>query len=159
MLVREDRVSCCHDREAKHPSGCWHLKQAVVLVNMQAHSKQCTTCRTRSCWNRTIGQFLKYTSTGRLRQAVSQDEVAVGVPARRQAAANPHNTYSSVKRIIGRPFSAVQAELRTLPYAVVRSFDGSAELWCPAQCAVNFAENACMCFDDGGKSASRAGII
>ncbi|KAK9846442.1 hypothetical protein WJX81_003839 [Elliptochloris bilobata] len=59
-------------------------------------------------------------------------EVVVGAPARRQAAANPHNTFSSVKRIIGRPFSAVQAELRALPYAVVRSFDGSAELWCPA---------------------------
>lgn len=70
----------------------------------------------------------------------------MGVPARRQAAANPHNTYSSVKRIIGRPFSAVQAELRTLPYAVVRSFDGSAELWCPAQCAVDSA--VCMCFID-----------
>ena len=59
----------------------------------------------------------------------------MGAPARRQAAANPHNTFSSVKRIIGRPFAAVQAELRALPYAVVRSFDGSAELWCPAWCA------------------------
>lgn len=59
----------------------------------------------------------------------------MGAPARRQAAANPHNTFSSVKRIIGRPFAAVQAELRSLPYAVVRSFDGSAELWCPAWCA------------------------
>ena len=58
----------------------------------------------------------------------------MGAPARRQAAANPHNTFSSVKRIIGRPFAAVQAELRSLPYAVVRSFDGSAELWCPAWC-------------------------
>jgi hypothetical protein len=59
----------------------------------------------------------------------------VGAPARRQAAANPHNTFSSVKRIIGRPFTAVREELRALPYAVVRAFDGSADLWCPAQCA------------------------
>ena len=58
----------------------------------------------------------------------------MGAPARRQAAANPHNTFSSVKRIMGRPFAAVQAELRALPYAAVRSFDGSAELWCPAWC-------------------------
>ncbi len=59
----------------------------------------------------------------------------MGAPARRQAAANPHNTFSSVKRIIGRPFGAVREELRALPYAVVRAFDGSADLWCPAQCA------------------------
>ena len=84
----------------------------------------------------------------------------MGVPARRQAAANPHNTYSSVKRIIGRPFSAVHADLRTLPYAVVRSFDGSAELWLsrtvrPHHCWVCLHRLSTLWW----KSASRAGVV
>lgn len=47
----------------------------------------------------------------------------VGAAAKRQGAINPKNTFFSTKRLIGRSFEdqEVQRDLRTLPYAVVKS--------------------------------------
>ena len=56
----------------------------------------------------------------------------VGAPAKRQAALNPLNTFSSVKRLIGRQAAAVQAEAEELPYTVAAGVGGKAVLDCPA---------------------------
>jgi molecular chaperone DnaK (HSP70) len=60
------------------------------------------------------------------------DNVLVGHAAKTQGLINPFNTFHSVKRLIGRSYQEVQAELPSLTYAVVEAFDGSAEIWCPA---------------------------
>jgi len=54
----------------------------------------------------------------------------VGAAAKQQAAAHPHNTFYSVKRLMGRSWSEVQ-ELG-LMYQVAESHDGGVELVCPA---------------------------
>ena len=45
-------------------------------------------------------------------------ERKVGDPAKRQAITNPHNTVSSVKRFMGKKYSEVSEELKTVSYAV-----------------------------------------
>jgi molecular chaperone DnaK len=45
-------------------------------------------------------------------------ERKVGDPAKRQAITNPTNTISSIKRFMGRKFSEVQSELKTISYTV-----------------------------------------
>lgn len=54
----------------------------------------------------------------------------VGAAAKQQAAAHPHNTFYSVKRLMGRSWSEIQ-ELGLL-YQVAESQDGRVELVCPA---------------------------
>jgi molecular chaperone DnaK len=54
------------------------------------------------------------------------DERVVGVPAKRQAIMNPERTIASAKRFIGRKFSEVQEELKTVPYKVTKNSNGDA---------------------------------
>ena len=53
-------------------------------------------------------------------------ERLVGIPAKRQAVTNPEKTISSAKRFIGRKFSEVQEEIKTVPYKVVAGPNGDA---------------------------------
>ncbi len=52
------------------------------------------------------------------------DERVVGVPAKRQAVMNPERTISSAKRFIGRKFSEVQDEIKSVPYKVTKNGNG-----------------------------------
>jgi molecular chaperone DnaK len=52
-------------------------------------------------------------------------ERLVGQVAKRQAITNPENTVYSIKRFMGRRFSEVQSEIKTVPYKVVAAQDGS----------------------------------
>jgi molecular chaperone DnaK len=54
------------------------------------------------------------------------NERLVGVPAKRQSVTNPERTISSAKRFIGRKFSEVQSEIKTVPYKVVGGNNGDA---------------------------------
>src|SRR6266702_3685685 len=69
---------------------------------------------------------------GRLTPSVvgfdDKGEVLVGQIARRQAITNPENTVYSIKRFMGRRFEEVQDEMKRVPYKVVRSSSGSAEV-------------------------------
>lgn len=53
-------------------------------------------------------------------------ERLVGVPAKRQSVTNPERTVYSAKRFIGRKFSEVQSEIKTVPYKVVPNSNGDA---------------------------------
>jgi len=53
-------------------------------------------------------------------------ERLVGQAAKRQAVTNPNNTIFSAKRFIGRKFSEVQEEAKSLPYKVVEGKNGDA---------------------------------
>lgn len=53
-------------------------------------------------------------------------ERLVGIPAKRQAVTNPENTISSSKRFIGRKYSEVASEIKTVPYKVVANSNGDA---------------------------------
>ncbi len=48
----------------------------------------------------------------------------VGKPAKNQAVTNPLNTVFSIKRFMGRKYSEVQSELKTVPYKVEEGKDG-----------------------------------
>lgn len=50
----------------------------------------------------------------------------IGMAAKRQAEVNPENTLRSTKRFIGHKFDEVQAEIKTVPFKVVRSPNGDA---------------------------------
>lgn len=58
--------------------------------------------------------------------AYKGDERLVGIPAKRQAVTNPENTIYSSKRFIGRKFSEVQDELKTVSYKVKPNSNGDA---------------------------------
>jgi molecular chaperone DnaK len=60
-------------------------------------------------------------------------ERLVGQAAKRQAVTNPTNTIFSAKRFIGRKFSEVQEEARSLPYTIIEGKNGDAHI----QCEVN----------------------
>src|SRR6188472_663518 len=47
-------------------------------------------------------------------------ETLVGDPAKRQAITNPKRTIYSIKRFMGRRYDEVQAEIKLVPYEVVR---------------------------------------
>src|SRR5579864_4174732 len=51
-------------------------------------------------------------------------ERLVGQVAKRQAITNPENTVYSIKRFMGRRFSEVQNEIKTVPYKVVPAASG-----------------------------------
>lgn len=52
-------------------------------------------------------------------------EILVGQTAKRQAITNPENTVFSIKRFVGRRFSEVQGEIKTVPYKVVADQEGN----------------------------------
>ncbi len=53
-------------------------------------------------------------------------ERLVGIPAKRQAVTNPEKTLFSTKRFIGRKYSEVESEIKTVPYKVKASSNGDA---------------------------------
>jgi molecular chaperone DnaK len=55
-------------------------------------------------------------------------ERLVGQTAKRQAITNPENTVYSIKRFMGRRFSEVQSEIKTVPYKVVEGRAGEARV-------------------------------
>ena len=67
--------------------------------------------------SRTTPSIVAFTKTG---------ERVVGQAAKRQAVTNPKNTIFSVKRLMGRKFSEVQAEIKTFSYNVVEGPNGDA---------------------------------
>jgi len=69
---------------------------------------------------------------GRLTPSVvawdDKGEVLVGQIARRQAITNPENTVYSIKRFMGRRFDEVAQEAKRVPYKIVRSSSGEADV-------------------------------
>jgi molecular chaperone DnaK len=55
-------------------------------------------------------------------------ERLVGAPAKRQAITNPNNTVFSIKRFMGRKFSEVASEIKTVPYDVVEGDNHTARV-------------------------------
>jgi molecular chaperone DnaK len=51
-------------------------------------------------------------------------EILVGQPAKNQMITNPENTIFSIKRFMGRKYSEVSSELKTVPYKVVEGPNG-----------------------------------
>ncbi len=58
--------------------------------------------------------------------AYKGNERLVGIPAKRQAVTNPERTIYSAKRFIGRKFSEVQSEVKTVPYKVTKNANDDA---------------------------------
>ncbi len=66
--------------------------------------------------------------------AKKDDQILVGIPAKRQALINPKETIFSAKRFIGRKFNEVKEEMKEMPFefekgkndAVMIQFDGKA---------------------------------
>lgn len=58
--------------------------------------------------------------------AFKGNERIVGIPAKRQAITNPENTIMSAKRFIGRKYSEVLNEIKTVPYKVIEGPNGNA---------------------------------
>lgn len=56
--------------------------------------------------------------------AYKDNERLVGVPAKRQAVTNAKHTISSSKRFIGRKFSEVESEIKTVPYEITKNANG-----------------------------------
>jgi len=56
------------------------------------------------------------------------DEVLVGIPAKRQAVTNPENTLYAIKRLIGRTFDdeVVSKDADMVPYKIVKADNGDA---------------------------------
>jgi len=56
------------------------------------------------------------------------DEVLVGLPAKRQAVTNPENTLYAIKRLIGRTFDdeVVSKDADMVPYKIIKSDNGDA---------------------------------
>ncbi len=55
-------------------------------------------------------------------------QILVGQTAKRQAITNPENTIFSIKRFMGRRYSEVQSEIKTVPYRVVADQEGNARV-------------------------------
>lgn len=58
--------------------------------------------------------------------AFKGNEKLVGIPAKRQAVTNPEKTLASTKRFIGRKYSEVESEIKTVPYKVTSGSKGDA---------------------------------
>ncbi len=56
------------------------------------------------------------------------DEVLVGLPAKRQAVTNPENTFFAIKRLIGRRFDdpTVAKDQKLVPYQIIKADTGDA---------------------------------
>ncbi|KAF2540956.1 hypothetical protein F2Q68_00030063 [Brassica cretica] len=72
---------------------------------------------------RTTPSVVAYTKSG---------DLLVGQAAKRQAVVNPENTFSSVKRFIGRTMNEVDEESKQVSYRVVKDENGNIKLECPA---------------------------
>jgi molecular chaperone DnaK len=59
---------------------------------------------------------------------MSDGEIVVGAPAKRQAVTNPKNTIYASKRLIGRKFTenAVQKDIDLIPYKIIKADNGDA---------------------------------
>ncbi len=69
--------------------------------------------------NRTTASVVAFNTNG---------ERLVGQVAKRQAVTNPQNTVFSVKRFMGRFFGEVLAEIKTVPYSVVKGENDTARI-------------------------------
>ncbi|KAL7991271.1 hypothetical protein Chor_015527 [Crotalus horridus] len=93
-------------------------KQAKVLENSEGA--------------RTTPSVIAFTGDG---------ERLVGMPAKRQAVTNPHNTLYATKRLIGRRYDdpEVQKDIKNVPFKIVRASNGDAwveshgKLYSPSQ--------------------------
>ena len=56
------------------------------------------------------------------------DERLVGQVAKRQAVTNPENTVFSIKRFMGRRYEEVSEEMKMVPYEVIKSSNGAAQV-------------------------------
>jgi len=58
------------------------------------------------------------------------NEILVGITAKRQQVTNPHNTIFSAKRLVGRRFSdpTVQRDIKLMPFEIREASDGSTEV-------------------------------
>ncbi|HEY4831054.1 MAG TPA: Hsp70 family protein, partial [Waddliaceae bacterium] len=56
--------------------------------------------------------------------AYKGSERLVGIPAKRQAVTNPEHTINSSKRFIGRKYSEVESEIKTVPFKVTANDKG-----------------------------------
>ncbi|BAQ15914.1 molecular chaperone DnaK [Methyloceanibacter caenitepidi] len=56
------------------------------------------------------------------------DEVLIGLPAKRQAVTNPENTFFAIKRLIGRRFDdpTVAKDQKLVPYQIIKADNGDA---------------------------------
>src|SRR5213594_819143 len=72
--------------------------------------------------SRTTPSVVAFTKSG---------ERLVGQLARRQAAVNPENTISSIKRFMGRRLSEVESERKIVPYAVKSGKDDRVVVYVP----------------------------
>lgn len=59
-------------------------------------------------------------------------ELLVGQLAKRQSIINPENTFSSIKRFIGRKFSEVKNDSQRVSYTVVEDERGNVKIKCPS---------------------------
>jgi molecular chaperone DnaK len=73
--------------------------------------------------SRTTPSVVAFTKTG---------ERLIGQLARRQAAVNPENTISSIKRFMGRKYSEVESERKIVPYEVKAGKDDRVVVQVPA---------------------------
>ena len=90
---------------------------------------------TNSCVAVIAGQQQKVNETaegGRTTPSViaytDNDEVLVGMPAKRQAVTNPENTLYAIKRLIGRTFDdeVVSKDADMVPYKIIKADNGDA---------------------------------
>ncbi|MCX7734417.1 MAG: molecular chaperone DnaK [bacterium] len=63
---------------------------------------------------------------------VKENEVIVGIPAKRQSIVNPENTVYSIKRFMGRSYDESIEEAKRVPYRVVRGPNNDARVYIPA---------------------------
>ncbi|MBI4836130.1 MAG: molecular chaperone DnaK [Candidatus Abawacabacteria bacterium] len=56
------------------------------------------------------------------------DELLVGIVAKRQSVTNPKNTIYSAKRFIGRQYKEVQEEMKTVPYEFAEGKNGEVDI-------------------------------
>ncbi|EHA63420.1 molecular chaperone DnaK [Synechococcus sp. WH 8016] len=60
-----------------------------------------------------------------------EDELLVGQPARRQLVLNPRNTFSNLKRFVGRAWDELDDNTLTVPYTVRANNQGNVRVACP----------------------------
>lgn len=63
---------------------------------------------------------------------VKENEIIVGIPAKRQSIVNPENTVYSIKRFMGRSYDESIEEAKRVPYKVVRGPNNDARVYIPA---------------------------
>ena len=59
------------------------------------------------------------------------NELLVGQPARRQLVLNPRNTFSNLKRFVGRAWDELDEGSLTVPYTVRSNSQGNVRVACP----------------------------